>query len=205
MRLRAFAAAAIAFWLLTPVDARAGAADANADPSLYDRLARSAFFSDACRQRAAEITLSDPTDLDAALSAVAAFRGRQAPAASDARDDACEMPAILLVNLLRWHRVDAELVLVSPSGQQIDDDAAAPNRIYVYVPKYDRYLDPETLTGKQAALDQSFREQMRRVHLQGPSIAGVSRHTCANVCMLVLGPLGPTPPRRVTTETIRRP
>ena len=194
-------------WLLMLVDARAGALDTDPDASLYDRFARSAFFSEACRQRAAEIRLSDTADLEAALSAVAAFRRQaQPPGVPDTRNDACEMPAVLLINLLRLNRVDAELVLVSPSVQQIDDAAARMlNRIFVYVPKHDRYLDPDTLIGGQGALDQIFRERIRRIHLQGPSIADDSRNTCANVCMLVLGPWGLTPPRRVKTERIRQP
>jgi hypothetical protein len=179
------------------------------------------FFSEACRQRAAEIGLSDMTSIEVALSAVAAFGRRlKRPGVREALDDACEVPGILLVNLLRLNRVDAELVLMTPSRHLIDD-APAPmvRRIYVYVPKHDRYLDPETLIGRQGALDRIFREQMERIHLQGPSIAGVSRNTCADVCLMVTRPRGsvpplsawgPTPPlppsvRRIKTETIRGP
>jgi hypothetical protein len=76
-------------------------------------------------------------------------------------------------------------------------------RIYVYVPKYDRYLDPELSIGRQRAVDAILREEMVRSHFQGQSIGDDSGNVCRDVCLMVLG----TSPaaRRVKIERIRGP
>jgi hypothetical protein len=202
MRLRALATATIVPWLLMPVDARAGA------PDFYKWLVNGAFFSEACRQRAAAIGLSETTNVDVVLSAVAAFGRRlKRPGVLEVvLDDACEVPAILLVNLLRSNGVDAEVILVAGRPRDPSDGSSEKlvEHIYVYVPKYDRYLDPEISIGKQRAVDAILREEMVRSHFQGPSIGNDSGNTCSNVCLMVLGASPPlTAERRVKTERIR--
>jgi len=191
-------------WLLVPADARAG-------DDRYKRLVNGAFFSQTCRQRAAEIGFSDTTNVDAALEAVAAFGRRpKRPGVPEAMlDDACEIPAILLINLLRLNGVDADLVEATRRPRP-DSDDKTPSSIqgmYVYVPKYDRYLDPEISIGKQGALDSILHEEMVRSHLQGPTIGDDSGNTCSELCLTVRGASGPPPmaARRVKTERIRRP
>jgi hypothetical protein len=201
MRLRALAATAIVPWLLMPLDARAGA------PDLYKSLVNGAFFSEACRQRAAGIGLSETTNVDVVLSAIAAFGRRLKPGVPEVMlDDACEVPAILLVNLLRSNGVDAEIVLVARRPRDPSDGSSEKlvQRIYVYIPKYDRYLDPEISIGKQRAVDAILREEMVRSHFQGPSIGDDSGNTCADVCLMVLG-ASPMAARRAKTERIRGP
>jgi hypothetical protein len=167
-----------------------------------------AFFSEACRQRAAEIGLSGTTNVDVTLAAVAAFGRRlKRPGIPEVvLDDACEVPAVLLVNLLRSNGVDADVVLVARRPRAPSDGLSGKlvERIYVYVPKYDRYLDPEISIGKQRAVDAILREEMVRSHFQGPSIGDDSGNTCSDACLMVLG-ASPAAARRVKTERIRGP
>jgi hypothetical protein len=200
MRLRAIASA-IASWLLMTINAQAGSLDLLSLWSSLSRFEHAAYFSDVCRQRAEAMGLSGMTNVDALLEGIALF-GRGAPDAPRAlmlrdyvRRDDCDIPAILLVNLLRSNGLDAELVLrCSFDGPQI-------GRMYVYVPARDRYIDPAGPIGQQGPpLDL----KIRGVHLR----RGSSPDYCPDVCMGPRprsgGPVGePFQPVRVKTETIR--
>ena len=111
---------------------------------------------------------------------------------------------VLLINLLRLNRVDAELAFVFMSRASAADDAPPGNidRILVFVPGLNRYVDPAMPMGKQAVLDQIIVEKATRMHLLGPSLAGAAHGGCSNTCMHVYSPRSQSSVR-VKTEVIR--
>jgi hypothetical protein len=171
------------------------------------RLIQAAYFSDACRQEAEALGIARTSDASALLTAFATF-GR--PVASgtvrlDTEINDCRVPVVLLINLLRLNRIDAELAFASMSRASAAD-GVPPNkidRILVFVPGLNRYFDPAVPIGKQAILDQIIVERATRAHLLGPSLAGDARDACPNTCMHVHSP-GSQSSVRVKTEVIRR-
>ena len=122
----------------------------------------------------------------------------------DMENSDCRVPVVLLINLLRLNGVDAELVFVFMSRAS-DADGAPPgnlDRILVFVPGLNRYVDPAMPMGKQAVLDQIIVEKATRMHLLGPSLAGAAHGGCFDTCMHVYSPRGQSTVR-VKTEVIR--
>jgi hypothetical protein len=103
----------------------------------------------------------------------------------DMENSDCRVPVVLLINLLRLNRVDAELVFVFMSRASAADGAPTGNidRILVFVPGLNRYVDPAMPMGKQAVLDQIIVEKATRMHLLGPSLAGAAHGGCSDTCM----------------------
>jgi len=179
---------------------------------MLDRLARAAYFSDACRQEAAALGIMATADADALF---AAFARRFAAAALPAdRPDVlypnvlgndCQAPAVVLINLLRGNGIDAALAFSllprANAGGEIEPLGKI-DRVLVYVPALDRTFDPSAPPAKQAVLDSIMREQRARMLVHGPSlVAGPG--ACADLCMQVV-PRSSADSVRVKTETIRR-
>jgi len=199
MRRKILAATTLPLWLTMTVLSQAAM-------NTVDRLIHAAYFSDACRSEAAALGIVATADADSLFAAfarqVAAPPGAGRP---DVLGDECKAPPVLLINLLRGNGIDAALAFISmlrtnaageiePSGK-ID-------RVIVYVPAVNRYLDPSAPPAKQAVLDAIIREQAARTLLHGPSLAA-GRDACSNTCMEVISG-GGADAVRVKTETIRR-
>jgi hypothetical protein len=199
MRLKASITAALGVWLFTIVPGQ-GSSDG------FKRIAEAAYFSQACRERAATLGIAASTDADALFAAFA--RQLAAPHradAPDALDDDCKVPAVLLINLLRGNGLDAALVFVSmprADGAGRRESSGKSNRVLVYVRARDRYFDPSAPPAKQAVLDAILRENTERTILYGPSLV-VGPGACADLCMQVV-PRSTAHTVRVKTETIRR-
>jgi hypothetical protein len=122
----------------------------------------------------------------------------------------CKALTFLLLNLLRWAGLDAELVLESERHQLNLTDVfsfAALDHVLVYVPSLDRYFDPTLPAGwQQAQLDQLMRSK-NRIHVAGPADGKMyPPPACANYCLLAGSgrPNGdPLHAIRLRTESIR--
>jgi hypothetical protein len=208
MHWKVFGAAAAALCVVTIVDMQA-AMGAGRDPMA--RLIQSAYFSAACRNEAEALGIAPTSDANELLTAfatvarhVASGAGRADMKNLDMENSDCRVPVVLLINLLRLNRVDAELAFVSMSRAS-EADSASPgkiDRIVVFVPGLNRYVDPALPMGKQAVLDRIIVEQAMRVHLLGPSLAGDANGGCPNTCMHVHSPRSQSSVR-VRTEAIR--
>jgi hypothetical protein len=204
MRLKDFTATALAFWLVMTFEGQAGM-------SIEDRLVQATFFSDACRQEAEALGIevtSDANVLFAAFAPILATVPRPALRADwpDARNDDCKVPAVLLINLLRFNGIDAELVFASmaPAGMAADSVPFDKiDRILVFVTALDRYFDPAAPLGRQSVLDRVIHEKAKRSHFQGPSLANDARNSCRDTCMHVHMPSNETSPVGVKTEVVR--
>jgi hypothetical protein len=179
---------------------------------MLDRLARAAYFSDACRQEAAALGIVPTADADALFAAFA----RRLPAAALPADppdvlnpnvlgNDCQAPAVVLINLLRGNGIDAALAFGLMPRANADGEIeplGKIDRVLVYVPALDRYLDPSAPPARQAVLDSILRERTERTILYGPSL--VAGHgACADLCMQVVPP-NRADTVRVKTQTIRR-
>jgi len=171
------------------------------------RLIQATYFSDTCRQEAAAIGIPRMADAGALVATFMAFeqRGSMARAAArpDARLDDCRAPVILLTNLLRLNGLDAELAFISMMPPDSPAAGGAPDkidRVLVYVPALDRYVDLVAPPGKQIVLDRIIREKATRSHFVGPSLANDARGACHDTCLYVYPPQGAS---TVKTEAIR--
>ena len=176
-----------------------------------DRLARAAYFSEACQQEAAALGVMATADAHALF---AAFARRLAAAPRAERPDAldpdvlgkhCQAPPVLLINLLRGNGIDAALAFSliprANAGGEIEPLGKV-DRVFIYVRALDRYFDPSAPPAQQAAFDAIIREHTARMLLYGPSlVAGPG--ACADLCMEVV-PRSRADTVRVKTETIRR-
>jgi len=177
-----------------------------ADWGKVKTLMQAAYYSDGCRQRAEALSIA-PTNAQAATAQalVTAFLDQHAAAPSaggpDATHDPCELPQVLLINLLRSHGFDADLVVVSttPAG-------VPPSMIYtlqVFVAALDRYVDPMAPPAGQAVFDRAVRERTHRIHIAGPAVNSSAPDVCADGCMLAYRPTNGVESVRVRTERIR--
>jgi hypothetical protein len=200
MRMRLMKSTASLVLLLFMIGPLEAAEDA------FDRLVRAAYFSDTCRQEAAALGIVGATDANALFAAFARqFVKPPRPARPDELADDCQVPPVLLINLLRGHGIDAALAFISmPSVIAAGNirSSGKIDRVLVYLPTLDRYLDPSATPARQAVLDAITRERAARILVRGPSLA-TSRDTCASLCMDVV-PAERTDLVRVKTETIRR-
>jgi hypothetical protein len=203
MRLKALTTAALGLLL-------SASAPGHGSSDMLDRLARAAYFSDACRQETAALGIMPTADADALF---AAFARRLAAGRADPPDalypnvlgNDCQEPAAVLINLLRGNGIDAALAFSlmprANAGGEIEPLGKI-DRVLVYVPALDRHFDPSAPPAKQAVLDSIIREQSARMLLHGPSlVAGPG--ACADLCMQVV-PRGSADTVRVKTQTIRR-
>ena len=199
MRLKASIAVALGTWLLTIVPGQASS-------DAYKWIVEAAYFSQACRERAAMLGIAERADPDALFAALARqIASPHRADAPDAPDDACKVPAVLLINLLRNNGIDAALVFVSmpdanPAERRLPSSKI--DRVLVYVQALNRYFDPSAPPGKQAVLDAILRESTQRTILYGPSLV-TDRGACADLCMEMV-PRSRADTVRVKTETIRR-
>ncbi len=203
MHWKVLSAAAAALCVVTIVDMRAAT---GAGRDTMERLTQSAYFSAACRKEAEALGIAPTSDVNELLTAFAAVARHVASGAGrlDMENSDCRVPVVLLINLLRLNRVDAELAFVSMSRASADSASLGKiDRILVFVPGLNRYVDPAMPMGKQAVLDQIIVEKATRTHLLGPSLAGAARGVCPNTCMHVHSP-GSQSSVRVKTEVIRR-
>ena len=189
-----FGAAAAALWVVTIVDMQA-ATEAGQDGMA--RVTQSAYFSGACREEAQALGIAPTPDANELVTAFATvvrhvFAQHVASGAGgqdmkknlDMENSDCRVPVVLLINLLRLNGVDAELVFVFMSPASAADDAPPGNidRMLVFVPGLNRYVDPAMPMGKQAVLDQIIVEKATRMHLLGPSLAGAA-FGCSDTCI----------------------
>jgi hypothetical protein len=115
------------------------------------QLIRLAFFSDACRQHAEALGIARTSDANALHAAFARLRPRPAnPPAGNGRDD-CGLPAVAVINLLRFNGIDAELVSATMAKEAAPADQV--ERVLVYVPALDRYFDPALPLEEQGLVD----------------------------------------------------
>jgi hypothetical protein len=206
MRLKVFKAAAFALGLGMTVHPQAAM---SADGEAMKRLVQSAYFSGVCRQATDALGIAPASEASALLAAFAAIRGQRAIEFDvewpDVQHDDCAAPVVLLISLLRRNGLDAELVFASmaPNGAAADGVPADKiDRVLVYVPVVDRYVDPAAPAGKQAVVDQIIRESAQRMHLRGPSLANDAGGACADTCLHVYTP-GASSSARVRTEVVR--
>ena len=183
-----FGAAAAALCVVMIVDMQAAT---GAGRDIRERLTQSAYFSDACRQEAQALGIAPAPDANELLTAfatvarhVASSAGRQDMKNLDMENSDCRVPVVLLINLLRLNGVDAELAFVFMSRASDADGAPSGNidRILVFVPGLNRYVDPAMPMGKQAVLDRIIVEKATRMHLLGPSLAGAA-FGCSDTCI----------------------
>jgi hypothetical protein len=223
MRCIVFAAAAMVAVLagqaaFAQVPAATGAAGV-----ALERLMTSAFLSDACRRDAGALAIPATTDAPLLL---AAFARQIAAAPPDARaewtvagdavratGDACALPVVALINLLRLNGVDADLVLVDfPGGKSTNtstDTNAAPDvaparriAVAVYLPALDRYVDPAAAApGDGIAFDRAARATAARLHVEAATVAGGRPGGCREICLRLMGPDDPDAVR-VKTQVI---
>jgi hypothetical protein len=204
MHWKVFSAAAAALCVVTIVDMQAATGTGRGTMA---RLIQSAYFSGACRQEAEALGIAPTSDANELLTAFATFARHVASSTGrvDMENSDCRVPVVLLINLLRLNRVDAELAFVSMSRASAADSASLSNidRILAFVPSLNRYVDPAMPMGKQAVLDQIIVEKATRTHLLSPSLAGAAHGVCPNTCMHVHSP-GSQSSVRVRTEVIHR-
>ncbi len=175
MRRKILAATTLPLWLTMTVLSQAAM-------NTVDRLIHAAYFSDACRSEAAALGIVATADADSLFAAfarqVAAPPGAGRP---DVLGDECKAPPVLLINLLRGNGIDAALAFISmlrtnaageiePSGK-ID-------RVIVYVPAVNRYLDP---SARQDRNDPPLTARDERAGVQD---APCSRKLCDRQCSL---------------------
>jgi hypothetical protein len=173
-----------------------------AEPTVADRLVRAAFFSDACRQEGEALAVARSSDANALVAAFAGLRRQRASASgADAVHEDCRVPAIVLINLLRLNGVEADLVFAKTVKGETRADQT--ERVLVYVPTLDRYVDPALPPEEQSLVDLLVRERAERTHLLGPSLGGNARDPCPDTCMHVYTAGNAMPPVRVKTEVIR--
>ena len=128
-------------------------------------------------------------------------QGAGVPGGNAQRND-CSVPAVALINLLRFNGIDAELVSGAMTKEAMPPDQS--DRVLVCVPTLDRYVDPALPLEEQALVDLLVRERAERKHVLGPALDGNARDACLSTCMHVYTAAGnTTPPVRVKTETIR--
>ena len=201
MHWKVFSAAAAALCVVAIADMPAAAA---ASRDATSRLTQSAYFSDACRQEAQALGIASTSDANELLTAFAAFARHAGAGRPDLDDSDCRVPVVLLINLLRLNGVDAALAFVSMSRASADDGAPPReiDRIVVFLPGLDRYVDPAMPMNKQAVLDRIIVEQATRAHLLGPPLAGTAHGSCPDTCMHVISPRSQSAVR-VKTERIR--
>jgi hypothetical protein len=203
MHWKVFGAAAAALCVVTIVDMQAAT---GAGRDTMERLTQSAYFSAACRNEAEALGIAPTSEANELLTAFATVARHVASGAGrvDIENSDCRVPVVLLINLLRLNRVDAELAFVSMSRASAADSASPGkiDRILVFVPGLNRYVDPAMPMGKQAVLDQIVVEKATRTHLLGPSLAGAAHGVCPDTCMHVYSP-GSQSSVRVRTEVIR--
>lgn len=201
MHRKSFTVTALALWLATSMNAQAVI---GTDWDIAKRLIHAAYFSDSCRQQAEALGITGTSDANALFAAFVRF-ARPVDTRSgvpDAQRDECGAPAVLLINVLRRNGVNAEIVFASMSSASAADAAFAKiDRVLVFVPELDRYLNPSASVVKQTVLNQIIRETARRVHVLGP-IAGDGQGACSNICIRDYSPSGETT-IRIKTEVIR--
>jgi len=121
----------------------------------------------------------------------------------------CKALSFLLLNLLRWNGIDAELVLYSNEHDIAPDDIFSFGKIdhiLVYVPALDRYMDPTGPLTWQPFRDHEVRTKTR-IHVSGilrsPSME--PRNACSDYC--IRSPVKKIDPYIVhtPTEVIRLP
>jgi hypothetical protein len=117
----------------------------------------------------------------------------------------CKSLTFLLVNLLRWSGIDAELVLTSERHEPRLTDVFSfgdIDHVLVYVPSLDRYFDPALPAGwQQQQLNRAIRIR-NRIHVAArPGGNMLPANACADYCILTRG--SNSDPIRVKTETIR--
>jgi hypothetical protein len=123
----------------------------------------------------------------------------------------CKALTFLLLNLLRWAGVDAELVLVSIKKHELNlTDVFSYTDIdhmLVYVPSLDRYFDPTLPAGGAQQWINRMMRSKNRIHVAGPADGKMyPPPACADYCLLAGSgrPIDdPFHAIRVRTETIR--
>jgi hypothetical protein len=201
MSLKMFGSSTLAVWLVMIAHPLA------AIGAGWDSLIQATYFSAACRQEAEGLGIARTPDANALLAAFLARRGAASSRADrpDARHDDCNELVVLLINLLRLNGIDAEITFVSMTSTKTAADGVPADkidRVLVYVPVVDRYVDPAAPAGKQAVVDQIIRESGQRMHLLGPSLASDAGGACADTCLRVYTP-GAYSSVRVRTEVVR--
>jgi hypothetical protein len=199
-------AVGLALALLPAVAYGQGAAPAGRDET--KTLMQAAYYSDGCRQRTEALGIA-PTNAQAAdaQALVAAFLDHRAAAPSaggpDTTHDPCELPHVLLINLLRSHGFDADLVFVSTTPAGVPPGRIDAHALLVFVAALDRYVDPMAPATGQAVVDQVIREHAHRIHIAGPAVNSSTPGACPDSCMLIFGPTNGVDSVRVRTERIR--
>jgi hypothetical protein len=132
MRLNAFIVAAVLALSTAPGFLAPGASAQGLDDPLK-RLTIAAYFSQACKERAAAIEVPAAADVDLLLAVFA----RQVAATSragapDLLDNDCTAPTMLLINLLRNNGVDAAFAFVSMLRTTAADSASRHPRSRVW-------------------------------------------------------------------------
>jgi hypothetical protein len=207
LSLRTFRMSAVGLAALALLPALAyGQGATPADWDKVKMLRQAAYYSDGCRQRAEALAIA-PTNAQAANAQawVAAFLDQRAAAPSvggpDATRDPCELPHVLLINLLRSHGFDADLVFVSTATAGV-----LPGKIdalLVFVAALDRYVDPMAPATGRAVVDGVIRGHAHRMHIAGPAVNSSTPGACPDSCMLVFHPTNDVDSVRVRTERIR--
>jgi hypothetical protein len=192
-----------------------GHAAGRVESSLVKGLVSASYFSETCRHEAGLLGIEHTAD---ARFLVAAFAQSMAAGAPDARAErradlldarsgsvSCDLPAVALINLLRLNGVAAELVLASPTANSAFTDR--PDGVLVYVPAFDRYVDPAATDMREnATFDRNIRETAVRAHLIGPAPdADPALDRCGGICMSEYWPRHDPYRVRVKTEAIRGP
>jgi len=167
------------------------------------QLIRATFFSDACRQETQALGIARTSDANVLVAAFAGLRQQGARVSGgDAQRNDCSVPAVALINLLRLNGIDAELVSAAMTKEAMPADQS--DRVLVYVPALDRYVDPALPLEEQTLVDLLVRERAERKHVLGPALDANARDACLSTCMHVYTAAGnATPPVRVKTETVR--
>jgi hypothetical protein len=175
---------------------------ARADDDGLKRITQAAYFSQPCRQDAERLGIPPTRDANSLFAAYVARR--RAP---DAGFGDCQAPVVLLINLFRLNGVDAEIAFIMMTPARTAGGGVSfgrIDRVIVYVPAVDRYLDPAAPLGKQDVLDRIIRERAGRGHLVGPSVAGDKWRACPATCLYEY--IGSNESAvRVKTEAIRGP
>ena len=209
MHWKVFSAAAAALCVVAIADmpaATAAGRDATA------RLTQSAYFSDACRQEAQALGVASTSDANELLTAFAAVARQRRRRRRPGRHEKCR-PGLQRLQgaggavdqsaAAQWRRCRACIHFDVARFGEIDGASLGKiDRIVVFVPGLDRYVDPAMPMDKQAVLDRIIVERATRAHLLGPPLAGAAHGGCPDTCMLVLPPRSQSAVR-VKTETIR--
>ncbi len=120
----------------------------------------------------------------------------------------CKSLTFLLLNLLRWAGVDAELVLESEKHQLNLTDVFSFGQIdhvLVYVPSLDRYFDPTLPAGWHQEQPNRTMRTKNRIHVAAPPDGNMHPPpACADYCLLAGGGRRSDPIHaiRVKSETI---